>query len=803
MADAHYPNPRIPAPPRGWRPGVVGVGARFAALLGTRLGGMIGVGVVMALLLALTTLPLVVPTGALVRDTAKRLGNVPPLPKSGEQLALRSDIYAANGKRLDTLFDENRVYVPLRSIPKFVRDAVVAIEDDRFYEHTGVDFRGIARAAVADIRAGSIEQGGSTLTQQYVKKIVLNDTSQTLDRKIREAMYAVQLEKQMSKDQILQEYLNAVAFGEGTYGIATAAQHYFNGKSVARLDLSEAASLAATIKSPEVYKPTKPKANIPRRDLVLDRMQQLGFAKAADVAKAKKEKLHVKQFKLQTAQPFFVDYVKGQLLNDQTFDKALGKAGTPLRRKNVLTGGLKIYTTLDPTRQQQAEAAVREQLQEPSQRDGRIDGALGSVDPKSGQIVALVSGKDYKKSKVNLATLGNGSIGMQPGSSFKMFFVVAALQESLPVSTTFFAPPKITIPDRRCEGPDGPWSPSNADPAEAGNYNLYTATAHSVNTYFAQLSVKVGPERAVEVARSMGISNAPEPPGSEPPENSAEHKEWEEQNARYSRWNVCSLVLGVREVSVLDMASAYGTLANHGVHCDVYSIDRIIGRDGKTLWKHKPECKQVIDPGIANQTTDILRTVISDGTGGRAAIGRPLAGKTGTTDDFKSAFFNGFTPQLATSVWVGIPRKPTPMRTLGPGGGHVYGGTWPAMIFQQFMHAALEGQPVEGFPTPPQGRPAPPPTGKGVPKVTGRTVLEAAVILRLAGYGIAPHPVHNRAPAGRIVEQSPAAGSNAPPGTVVSVGVSDGQGGGNGGGGGGGGGPGPPPPNTLPPPTFP
>src|ERR687888_771844 len=282
MADAHYPNSRIPAPPRGWRPSFVGVGARFAALLGTRLGGMIGVGVVMALLLALTTLPLVVPTGALVRDTAKRLGNVPPLPKAGE-LALRSDIYAANGKRLDTLYDENRVYVPLRNIPKQVRDAVVAIEDDRFYEHSGVDFRGIARAAVADIKAGSIEQGGSTLTQQYVKKIVLNDDEQTLDRKIREAMYAVQLEKQKSKDEILEAYLNAVAFGEGTYGIATAAQHYFGGKSVTRLSLSEAASLAATIKSPETYKPTKPKANIPRRDVVLDRMQQLGFASAANV----------------------------------------------------------------------------------------------------------------------------------------------------------------------------------------------------------------------------------------------------------------------------------------------------------------------------------------------------------------------------------------------------------------------------------------------------------------------------------------------------------------------------------------
>jgi membrane peptidoglycan carboxypeptidase len=757
---------------------------------------MIGVGVVMALLLALTTLPVVVPAGALVRDTARRLGDVPPLPKVGP-LAQRSNIYAANGSRLATLFDENRVYVPLKQIPKYLRDAVVAIEDDRFYEHSGVDFRGIARAAVADLKAGTIEQGGSTLTQQYVKTIVLNDTSETLDRKIREAMYAVQLEKQMTKNQILEAYLNAVAFGEGTYGVGAAAQHYFGGKAVSKLSLSQAASLAATIKSPEVYKPTRPKANLPRRDLVLDRMQQLGFAKPDDVAAAKKEKLHVSSFKLSVSQPFFVDYVRNLLLNDPAYDKALGAVGSDRRKKLLFQGGLKIYTTLNPTRQQQSEAAVRDQLREPSQRDSRIDGALASVDPKTGQIVALVSGKDYQKSKVNLATLRNGSLGMQPGSSFKTFFIVAALEEGLPTSTTFFAPPAITNQvGGKCPG-WGDGEPGNADPAEAGNYNLYTATIHSVNTYFAQLAVKVGPSHGLEVARRMGISNAPKPPGAPPgPDASkAEKDAYKAESINYSNWNVCSLVLGAKEVSVLDMASAYGTLANQGVHCKAYSIDRIIGADGKTLFKQKPDCQQVVEPGIANQTVDILRDVVTSGTGTRAALtGRPVAGKTGTTDLYRSAFFNGFTPQLATSVWVGIPRKPTSMPTLGPGGGPVFGGTWPAMIFRQYMEAALQGQPVESFPAPPHGRPPDPrQKGKGVPNVRGKTFAEAVAILRAAGYGASAQVVHDRAPAGRVVDQSPKAGSDAPPGTVVVLGISDGLGGRRGGGGGGGGGPGPPP----------
>jgi len=760
MADAHYPPPRFPTPR---------IRLGLAGLLGTRVGSIIVVGVVIALLLALMALPVVIPAGALARDTAKRLGNIPPLPKVG-QLAQRTNIYAANGSRLATLFEENRLYVTIDQIPKTVRNAVVAIEDDRFYEHHGVDLRGIARAAVEDIRSGSIEQGGSTLTQQYVKLIVINDTSQTFERKIREAAYAVQLEKTHTKDEILEAYLNAAYFGEGTYGIATAAQHYFNGKKLSQLTLSEAASLAATIKSPEVYKPTRPKLNVPRRDVVLDRMGQLGFAKPQDVARAKQQKLHVRVFNLKTEKPYFVDYVRRQLLMDKTYDKILGPAGSDRRAKAVFQDGLKVYTTLDQSNQQQAETAVKEQLQPAEQRDGRIDGALASVDPKTGQIVALVSGKNYKKSKVNLATLGNGGNGFQSGSSFKTFFIVAALEKGIPPSKVFKAPAKITIPDRRCYTDGKPWTLGNAADSEAGTFNMYGATQHSVNTYFAQLAVEVGPENAADAARRMGITNA--------------------GNPKYGNWGACSLVLGTPSVSVLDMASAFGTLANQGVHCKPYSIDRIVGSDGKVLYRHRSECTQVVDPGIANQTVDMLRGVVTGGTGKAAAVpGRAVAGKTGTTDDYKSAFFNGFTPQLATSVWVGF-HVPAPMPHLSPTGGPVFGGTYPAMIFRQYMEAALQGLPVEGFPAPPHRRPPnpkpkpepKPEKGKGVPDVKGKPVLQAAAILARAGYRASAQTVHNKAPAGRVVGQSPKAGTDAPPGTVVLLQVSDGSGGGGGGG---------------------
>jgi membrane peptidoglycan carboxypeptidase len=746
MADAP-----IPAPPARLHHG------RTIAVVGGRLVMIVAVVLTVALIGSAALLPVVVSAGVFAKDTVRHLGDVPPLQEALPDPAQRSVIYGADGKTplAELVKDENRQLVRLRDVPKRVRNAVVAIEDDRFYQHHGVDFRGIMRAAVANLRSGEISQGGSTLSQQLIKNLVTGN-SRTIDRKLREAMYAVELERRMSKNQILERYLNQAYFGEGVYGIATAAKHYFGNKSVKFLTLSEAASLAATIAAPEMYKPTRKKANLGRRNRVLNRMLALGFAKPKDVAKAKREKLAVKRYKQRNREPYFVRFITDQLLNDPRYNKALGKPGSDHRVRKVFQGGLKIYTTLQKTKQTLAAKAVQGWM-DPFGDDPA--GALASVDPTSGKIVALYGGRDFKKSQVNLAT-GQGGTGFQPGSAFKMFFIVAALEKGISPATVFNAPPRITIPNRRCEGPNGPWNPRNAEQSSEKPYNMYEATAHSVNTWFAQLAVKVGPEAAVEVARKMGISNIPRrgEPG-------------------YSSWTICSLVLGAREVSVLDMAGAFGVLANKGVRCAPFSIAKVVApNQRKALIENRPDCRQVINPKISAQTVAMLRGVITGGTGHRAALpGRPVAGKTGSAQDNTSAFFSGFTPQLSTSVWVGFRRERVQMRTQFNGGA-VFGGTFPALIFRDYMAAALAGAPVIRFPAAPN---PPPPARTRVPNVVGQKVEDAQVSLGQAGLRAVVKGVPNSAPKGQVVGQNPPAGTEVPGGTAVTLLVSGGAGGGN------------------------
>jgi penicillin-binding protein 1A len=747
MADAP-----IPAPPARLSRG------RAASVVGGRLVLIVALITGVSLVASVALLPLVVPAGGLARDTANKLGDVPPLEKALPDPAQRSVIYAADGKTaLATIWlDENRRVVPLSGIPKRVRNAVIAIEDDRFYQHEGVDFRGIARAAVTDLRSGHIAQGGSTLTQQLVK-LTVTGNSRTIDRKLREAMYAVELERRYSKDQILEYYLNQAYFGEGVYGIATAAQHYFGNTSIKFVSLAQAASLAATIAAPERYKPTSKKSNLARRNLVLDRMHELGYATAREVAKAKKEKLRIELYTPPRRQPYFERFIVDQLLNDPSYNKALGKVGSDERKRKVFQGGLRIHTTLQSPKQAMAASAVQRQM---NQFGGDPAGALASVEPGTGRIVALYGGKSFKKSQVDLATAKGGS-GFQPGSTMKMFFIVAALEKGISPGLTMAGPARITIPDRRCYTGNGPWSPGNAGDSSAGVYNMYGATANSVNTWFAQLAVKVGPERALEVARKMGISNIP-PRGSR----------------AYASWNVCSLVLGVKEVSPLDMAGAFGVLANRGVRCAPYSITRVVAPgERKPLIENKPDCKRVIDEKISTRTVAMLRGVITGGTGHRASLGaRPVAGKTGSAQDNLSAFFAGFTPQLSTSVWVGFRARRVPMRTQF-NGGPVYGGTFPALIFHDYMAAALAGAPIVGFPAAP---PPPSPPSMGVPDVVGLSQGEAQALLARAGFVTSVRQVPSAQPRGRVVRQGPRAGTKLRQGGTVYLAVSGGRGGGGG-----------------------
>jgi membrane peptidoglycan carboxypeptidase len=750
MADAP-----IPAPPARLSRG------RAISVVGGRLVLIVALITGVALVASVAALPLVVPAGGLARDTANKLADVPVLPETLPDPAQQSIIYAADGKTaLATIWlDENRKVVKLKNIPKRVRNAVIAIEDDRFYAHEGVDFRGIARAAVTDLRSGRIAQGGSTLTQQLVK-LTVTGNSRTLDRKLREAIYAVELERRHSKDKILEYYLNQAYFGEGVYGIATAAQHYFANRSIKFVTLGQAASLAATIAAPERFKPTSKKANKERRNLVLDRMQELGFATPKEVAKAKKENVKVNRYTPPRRQPYFERFIVNQLLNDPRYNKALGKVGTDERKRRVFQGGLRIYTTLQSPRQDMAANAVQGQM---DQFRGDPAGALASVEPGTGRIVALYGGRSFKKSQVDLAT-AQGGTGFQPGSAFKMFFVVAALEKGISPGIVMPGPARITIPTRRCyTGFNQPWTPGNAGDSSAGIYNMYGAVANSVNTWFAQLAVKVGPERAVEVARRMGITNIP-------PRNSK----------AYASWNVCSLVLGAREVSVLDMAGAFGVLANKGVRCAPYSITKVVAPgERKPLIENKPDCKRVISEKISTQTVAMLRGVITGGTGHRAALGgRPVAGKTGSAQNNTSAFFSGFTPQLSTSVWVGYRARRVPMRNLF-NGGPVYGGTFPAIIFHNYMEAALAGLPAAPFPAAP---PPPPPPQVGVPDVVGLSQETAQAVLARAGFGSRVKPVRSAQPKGRVVRQAPGPGARLRQGSTVILAVSAGRGGGGGGG---------------------
>jgi len=624
---------------------------------------LLGVLVVTGLILSGLTLTVVVPAALAATAAAREVGNDGhPLGRLLAPPATRSVVRAADGSVLAVLHgDQDRTVVPLSAVPLRVRDAVLAIEDARFYHHGALDLRGIVRAAVADVSSGHISQGGSDLTQQYVKNVVTGD-QRSLHRKLVEALDAVQLQRHLTKDQILAAYLNRVYFGDGVYGIATAAEHYFS-RPVGRLSLAQAAALAGTIANPARFRPTAGPAAKGRRDRVLDRMAAVGFASPAQVAAAKRQPLALHVHREAVHDPYFVDDVTRTLLDDPALDAALGPAGSAARRRAVFEGGLSVTTTLRPADQRQAEQAVQGQL-----AGTGLGGALVSLEPASGAVVAMVGGSDFARSQVNLAT-GQGGGGFPPGSSFKVFYLVSALEQGIPVSTSFDTASPVTVTAPAC--PTG-YTVHNAEPSRGGRMALPQATAESVNTYFAQLMVRVGTANAIQVARRMGITSP--------------------------LHDYCSLVLGTENVTPLELAGAYATLAAGGVHCRPSVLARITGPSGRVLYEGRPSCRRVIDPQVAATAVGLLGGVVRPGgTGFRAAIGRPLAGKTGTTTSFADAWFTGFTPQLATSVWVGDPARQTPM-TDRFNGGPVYGGTFPALIFHDYMAAALAGRPVADLP---------------------------------------------------------------------------------------------------------
>jgi penicillin-binding protein 1A len=672
-------------------------------------------------------------------------------PPDAEEIE-SSTLYAADGTLVHTFHaEENRKVIPLEEIPVHVREAVIAIEDERFYRHNGVDPRAILRAARRNVEAGEAEQGGSTITQQYVKQEILQDDSPTFERKLQEASTAIQLERRYSKDRILELYLNAIYFGNGAYGIEAAAHQYF-GKPTADLTLEEGALIAGLIQRPGTTDPFRaPEAALERRRLVLEQMLDNEMITDAEAYLAGLIPLRLASGIVPAAErypaAYFVEEVKQWILDDPRFG-----ATAKERRDLLFGGGLRIHTTVDLEMQAQAEAAVGAILPD-------VNGpaaSLVSIEPTTGYVRAMVGGRDFfgtgAHDKFNLATQ---SPGRHSGSSFKPFILAAAIEQGIdPFTTRFNAPACITIPL-----PDEAWSPCNAEVAGEGRPTIAEGTVHSINTLYAQLIMEVGPQAAIDVARRLGIQSPLEP--------------------------YPSAVLGTNDVTTYDMASAFATFANLGVHVPPTLVTKITRTDGTTLYTREHTQQKVIDADTAATVSSILQGAVERGTGTRARLDRPVAGKTGTTDDYRNAWFVGYTPELSTAVWVGFSETQVSMRPPATPI-KVFGGTYPAQIWQRFMSAALAGRPVLPFQVPttttttPPGslRPPTPTTLLGppqpVPDVVGRSVDEAVEVLRTAGFRVETVPAAQGSKPPDVVKvQSPSGGSEAPRGSTVTLEVTE------------------------------
>ncbi len=594
---------------------------------------------------------------------------LPEVPPSATVEPESSTLLTADGNVLAIVHGEqNRQSVPLSDVPPHLSGAVVAAEDARFYRHGGLDVRAMLRAGRSNAVAGEVVEGGSTITQQFAKNAVLADRSRDVDRKVEEALLARTLEGSYTKEEILELYLNAVYFGHGAYGVAAAAQQMF-GKPVQHLTLGESALLAGLTRAPEALDPWQhPAAALQRRAMVIDRMVELGFVDVTSAAAAHAEPLVLADPYPPAADPYqaphFVEAAKQWILDDVRFGPTR-EARTAL----LFEGGLTIHTTVDLKVQGMAEAAVASVL--PPGGAGPL-AAVVALEPSTGRVRALVGGPDFfaptEGARFDLATQGR----RQAGSAFKPLVLAAALEKGIPPSARFPAPPTIDLPQPYRQV----WHVSNYDGASpAPDLDLAEATIRSVNTVYAQLITALGPKAAVEAVARYGIASPLEP--------------------------FPSAVLGANSVTPLDMASAYGTLANRGTHVPPAFVSRVVGRDGNVIYEQRDTARPVLAPEVADTVTAILEQVIFRGTGRRAAIGRPAAGKTGTAQEWRDAWFAGYTPDLATVVWVGFPTAQISMQPPATPF-RVTGGSWPAEIWQRFMTQALAGVPPRPFVAPPQ-----------------------------------------------------------------------------------------------------
>jgi penicillin-binding protein 1A len=680
--------------------------------------------------------------------------------------AQNSKVFASDGSLLCELRgDQDREIIALDQMPPAMRNAAIAIEDVDFYRHKGINWKGVARALWANVVKGSVVQGGSTITQQYVKNAYVG-AKRSLWRKIEEAHLAYELEQKYSKDKILEMYLNDSYFGQGSYGLFTAARKYF-GKPPQDLSLAECAMLAGILQSPSYYDPyKKPEEVLQRRKIVLEQMQRYGMIKRVEMEAANREPLNLappnKVYVVRRA-PYFCDYITEYMKQKFGDQKAF-------------RGGLRIYTTIDMKLQAMAEQAVAEHLNPNSGPSA----ALVCIDPRTGYIKAMVGGKNYAASQFNAAADGH----RQAGSAFKTFVLCRAMADSVSPEQTYDAssPRVIVMADQT------KWTVNNYEGKGGGSITIREATIRSVNCVYAQLIMDVGPQRVADMARSMGIQTQIDA-------------------------NPAIALGGLRTgVTPLEMASAYGTLADNGVHAVPRSASKVTDADGNVIDDGKPETTQILDPKVTAQVVDILSAVVSSGTARGASIGRPQAGKTGTAEDNADAWFVGFTPDLVTAVWVGYPQGRITM-------GGMTGGSTPATIWADFMSQALDGVPPTPFPNTEEASrgdqresesitvticdgsgmlatPNCPNThqqtyrrgeepssycsihneqnSRKVPNVVGMGSSGAQSALQSAGYSVSVVSQTSTQPSGTVVGQSPAGGTQLAAGGSVTIYVSGG-----------------------------
>ena len=601
--------------------------------------------------------------------------NIPPLPQN-------STLLAADGTPIATFYLDNRIPVKLNQVSPNVVNALVSTEDRTFFTNNGISPKGIARATVADL-SGRATQGGSTITQQYVKNILAYREgaaahASTINRKLNEVIYATQLTKHMSKDAILQGYLNLVYFGAGAYGIDAASERYFS-IPPAQLSLTQAALLVATVRSPIAYNPlVNPKDATAARNRVLGMMAANHKLTLAQAAVAKTQPLDLKPSYLQNGcaattdpYPYFCSWVVSTL----TTLPELG--ATPAARlAKVEDGGLTIKTTLQPSVQSTAQAAVISKVG----YGDPVGASIVVVTPGTGAVTAMANNRYYGTNGFFNQTEVNYATSASPvGSTFKAFTLATALGQDVPLSTILPAGAAYHSPTLD-NPPSGYYT--NAEPSDGSDLTIAQATDNSVNTAYVQLEEKVGVQNVAATAHKMGLTSLPlsGPNAPSPAEG--------------------SLTLGARGFSPLEMASSYATLAASGTYCAPLGVSSITDAVGKVL-PVSSSCSQVIAPAVAATETSLLAGVVTSGTGTAAAVpGHAIAGKTGTTTNFGSAWFIGYTPTTATAVWMGDPRGPSYPLTNVAGVGQVYGGTLPAEMFSQAMTGILAGQNTPAIPPP-------------------------------------------------------------------------------------------------------